>query len=461
MVATRHCCWGKCNNDSRYPERLPDSFKEMLKNGQKAFIPFPKPRHDLKLCQRWVNACSRQNFSVRNVNYNTYICAVHWPGGKGPTKEFPDPFKANLSEKEVRNKTQVKRKAPKQRHEAVVKKARKQLKADSEVESPDVLSEKDSSLYDFKDEEPPTRDQSTQTLSNAELKSKIETLITSNDDVCPLDKIRYWCHGKNSKQINSHKLSSQWSSEERLYICLLRLKRGFTIKTLSLLLSTPDKQIKDTSIREIFTTFIQLMYKVFRDMRRVMFPSKEIMQRFLPRVFKTIKRIRCSVDCTEFRVETSRNFARQGNTYSSYKHANTFKCLIAVTPNGGSCFVSDLYEGDISDVQIFEQSGILKHIEPQDVILVDRGFTVQDLVNPLQAYIQIPAFLKGRGNLSAAEELSTRKIAKARVHVERFNQRLKQFKLVGRTIPLSLAPLATQMVVVACGLVNFQEVLCK
>lgn len=159
------------------------------------------------------------------------------------------------------------------------------------------------------------------------------------------------------------------------------------------MLSTPDKKIKDTSIREIFTTFIQLMYKVFRDMSRVMFPPKEILQRFLPRVFKTIKRIRCSVDCTEFRVETSRNFARQGNTYSSYKHANTFKCLIAVTPNGRSCFVSDLY-GDISDVQIFEQSGILKHNEPQGVILVDRGFTVQDLVNPLQADIQIPAFLK-------------------------------------------------------------------
>ena len=248
---------------------------------------------------------------MKKVNYNTYICAVHWPGGKGPTKEFPDQFKANLSEKEVRNKTQVKRKAPKQRHEAVVKKARKQLKADSEVESPDV-SENDSSLYDFKDEEPPTRDQSTQKLSNAELKSKIETLITSNDlktskdvyktisissmsyenviqdsqnmkhltgltsrqfkvlfdflnDVCPLDKIRYRCHGKNSKQINSRKLSSQWSAiEERLYICLLRLKRGFTIKTMSLMLSTPDKQIKDTSIREIFTTFIQLMYKVVK-----------------------------------------------------------------------------------------------------------------------------------------------------------------------------------------------------
>ena len=112
----------------------------MLKNGLKAFIPFPKPRHDLKLCQPWVNAFSRQSFSVKKVNYNTYICAIHWPGGKGPTMEFPDPFKANLSEIEVRNKTQVKRKALKQRHEAVVKKARKQLKADSEVELPDVLS---------------------------------------------------------------------------------------------------------------------------------------------------------------------------------------------------------------------------------------------------------------------------------------------------------------------------------
>jgi len=115
----------------------------------------------------------------------------------------------------------------------------------------------------------------------------------------------------------------------------------------------------------------------------------------------------------------------------------------------------------IPDAEILEESGILKHIEPHDVILADRGFTVQHLLNPLLAQINIPAFLKGRKSLSVAEELSTRKIAKARIHVERFNQRLKQFKLVGRTIPLSLAPLATQMVVVACGLVKFHEVLCK
>lgn len=117
----------------------------------------------------------------------------------------------------------------------------------------------------------------------------------------------------------------------------------------------------------------------------MLLPMRETLRRFLPRTFKTMKNVRCIVDCTEFRIQTSRHFAQQGNTYSQYKHSNTFKCLIAVTPNGGACFVSELFEGDITDVQIFEESGILKHLNPYDIILADRGFTVQDLLNTLQA----------------------------------------------------------------------------
>ncbi|XP_068756148.1 uncharacterized protein [Montipora capricornis] len=132
-----------------------------------------------------------------------------------------------------------------------------------------------------------------------------------------------------------------------------------------------------------------------------------------------------------------------------------------LTPNGGACFISDLFEGDIDDVRIFEESGIMRHLKPYDLVLADRGFTVRELLNPLQVELKIPAFLKGRKSLSAAEELETRRIAKARIHVERFNERLKQFKLVERKMPLSIAPLATQMVVVAGCLVNFQDLLCK
>ena len=91
-------------------------------------------------------------------------------------------------------------------------------------------------------------------------------------------------------------------------------------------------------------------------------------------------------------MECSKNFARQGNTFSSYKHTNTFKCLIAVNPSGGACFVSDLFEGDIDDVRVFKESGLLKHLKPYDLVLADRGFTVQDLLNPLQVQLIIPSF---------------------------------------------------------------------
>ena len=103
----------------------------------------------------------------------------------------------------------------------------------------------------------------------------------------------------------------------------------------------------------------------------------------------------------------------------------------------------------------------MKHLKPYALVLADCGFTVCELLNPLQVDLKIPAFLKGRKSLSAAEELKTRRIAKARIHVEHLNERLKQFKIVGRKMPLSIAPLAMQMVVVAGCLVNFQDLLCK
>lgn len=69
-----------------------------------------------------------------------------------------------------------------------------------------------------------------------------------------------------------------------------------------------------------------------------------------------------------------------------------FKALIAVTPNGSACFISDLYEGSVDDVAVTTKCGILDHTEPGDLLLVDRGFTIQDLLYEKQATIRIPAF---------------------------------------------------------------------
>ena len=44
----------------------------------------------------------------------------------------------------------------------------------------------------------------------------------------------------------------------------------------------------------------------------------------------------------------------------------------------------------------------MRHLKPYDLVLADRGFTVRQLLNPLQVELKIPAFLKGRKSLSAA-----------------------------------------------------------
>ena len=128
MASTKHCCWGRCTSDSRYPEKLDQSLKEMQRLGKKIWIPFPKPAQGIDRCRKWINACSRDKFTVKNVTRNTYICALHWPGRKGPTKEFPDPLKANLMPHEVVKASRPKRKAPKPRVNFEVKEKRAGLR---------------------------------------------------------------------------------------------------------------------------------------------------------------------------------------------------------------------------------------------------------------------------------------------------------------------------------------------
>ena len=59
--------------------------------------------------------------------------------------------------------------------------------------------------------------------------------------------------------------------------------------------------------------------------------------------------MRCLIGCIEFNCQAPMDYARQGNACPSYKHHTTFKALIAVTPNGKACFISDLYEGNIDN----------------------------------------------------------------------------------------------------------------
>ena len=82
-------------------------------------------------------------------------------------------------------------------------------------------------------------------------------------------------------------------------------------------------------------------------------------------------------------------------TFSHYKNHNTVKFLIGIAPQGVVSFVSHVWGGRASDRHITENCGLLKHLNPDDVILADRGFTVEDSVAMYCAKLKTPAFTKG------------------------------------------------------------------
>ena len=67
-------------------------------------------------------------------------------------------------------------------------------------------------------------------------------------------------------------------------------------------------------------------------------------------------------------------------TWSTYKHHNTVKYLISITPQGTVSFISKGYGGRVSDKYITENCGYLKKLFPGDVVLVDHGFNIEDSV---------------------------------------------------------------------------------
>ncbi|CAH3040112.1 unnamed protein product, partial [Pocillopora meandrina] len=119
----------------------------------------------------------------------------------------------------------------------------------------------------------------------------------------------------------------------------------------------------------------------------------------------------------------------QSETWSDYKHHNTWKVLVGVTPNGQVSFISDLWGGRVSDKQITRGSGVLNLLEPGDNVMVDRGFDISDIVSN-GVIVNMPPFLAGRHQMTGVETQETKSIASLRIHVERAIGRIKTYHIL-------------------------------
>lgn len=99
------------------------------------------------------------------------------------------------------------------------------------------------------------------------------------------------------------------------------------------------------------------------------------------------------MDCFEIFIERLSILIARAMTWSSYKHHNTAKVLLGITPQGVVSFVSDCWGRWVSD----------KNLLPGDIVLADREFDITESVGTMQARLHIPAFTKGKSQLTAAE----------------------------------------------------------
>jgi DDE superfamily endonuclease len=186
------------------------------------------------------------------------------------------------------------------------------------------------------------------------------------------------------------------------------------------------------------------------------FPSKEITAQTLPLSFRNFPNIRCIIDCTEVFIDRASSLSVQAQTFSNYKHHNTVKFLVAITPTGGICYVSNAWGGRTSDRVLTERCGFLDYIEEGDVVMADKGFTIGDLLTKKKAFLNIPPFLRSK-QFSVDEIAETKAIATVRIHVERAIGRVKHFHILDANVPLALSRNIEKIFHVCCFLTNLDK----
>ena len=87
--------------------------------------------------------------------------------------------------------------------------------------------------------------------------------------------------------------------------------------------------------------------------------------------------------------------------------------------------------------------------------MADRGFTIHHLLKEKGVSLNIPPFLEGRKQLPANEIKKGRQIASLRIHIEEAIGRIKNYRILNGTFPLTMIHLANQIVSICGWLTNF------
>ena len=155
---------------------------------------------------------------------------------------------------------------------------------------------------------------------------------------------------------------------------------------------------------------INVLYERLRVL--IKWPEREELYKMMPIEFKKFGRCIVVINCFEVFMERPSSLKAQAQTWSNYKHHNTCKFLIGITPQGSISFVSQAWGGRVSDVHLTEHCGILNKPVHGDLILADRGFSIHESASLYFAEVKVPSFMKGKAQLSKYDVDTTRELAR-------------------------------------------------
>ena len=441
------CCVAGCDNDKRYPAKIvKKSHAEKL-----VFHAFPK---DEEMKRVWIEQVSG-GLNTFQWGKQVRICSNHFEDGKPTTRHnYPTKF---LRKRDFGDRSPKKRAQP----------TRREFFVEPPNKGPKLL---DGSFLQDKVTEINLNIGLQFSYLGSETNVRLFTGLPSSEAFELLfsylqpkaQHMQYWKGEKLTLETPPENRipgveyserkgpSRSLSLEQELLLVLMRLRMALLVEDLAFRFDVTASQVSS-----IFTTWIKLMARELSVL--IVWPTRVQVKNTLPDCFrKMYPKCRVLIDCSEVYTETPTALDVAATLWSEYKHHHTIKFLVAITPTGAVSWVSPVYGGRASDIHIVRDSGFLNLIERFDLVMADRGFKIKEELLTVSANLAIPPSAAASMQMRAKDVKETSQIANVRIHVERAIRRIKVFRILKQEMPMSVLPLADDILVACAALCNLQ-----
>ena len=143
---------------------------------------------------------------------------------------------------------------------------------------------------------------------------------------------------------------------QQLLLTLMRLRLNLSGQDLAYRFN-----VHSSTVSRTFTYVIEVMCTRLKPL--IVWPNRDNLRKTMPMNFRRhYPSCAIIIDCFEIFIERPMNLLARAQTYSYYKHHNTMKFLIGITPQGIVSFISDGWGGRVSDEHLTENCGLLNYL---------------------------------------------------------------------------------------------------